>query len=938
MKLKEKLFKVKELSKRYYKQIIAVVATLSITGGFIAQNIFADTPVTTDMANYDVSVGSNFTVLKRPDGKVQTWGLNNGTILGYGNDWYGYDNVNYGYNKTFVNGGAMGTRYLENIAQVASGDDFTWARTEDGYVLAWGNNAHGALGQGDVNGRGTPQYIKDPSGTGYLSGIVHIACGNNFGIAIRSDGAVFTVGKNTGGQLGVNDKVDKTLPVQVLSGEQGLGTYFTKAVYAAGGWDHMMIVTEDNELYTVGSNAYGKGGRDKAETEFLKPAKVLAGESSATPTDPMKTAMLVGVGRNHSIVVDKSGVAYSVGRHDKGQLGLGYAPNLEDFNTDKFKKIGLGGGTVLDKIVEVDVRTDISLLRKSNGTIFSFGENAQLQTGDGDSSVTPRPTPRTVKHPQGGDIPNAVAIATGGLHGVAICADYFTYSWGYNASSQLGDGTTTNRHTSVVTQGYYKELNNIVSLTGGWRHFAALREDGVGFVWGRNSQGELGTNSYGSVYATPIELPKKDLLGVWAVYQQTYMYTKTGELYGVGFSSDYQLGVSTQQNPTPILIKDNNGVPIKNVTKVVGSNNVVGILTSEGNVYTSYYANGSSVAFKLTLTNAIDIGAANASIVALNNTGNIYIGGNTVLWNGTSSTVTLGHASYTKYLGTGYKKLFGAANQLYVIDSNNRLYAYSPTLYYNGGGSNAYINSTSPIPIGTTKYTYVTGLSYTTDSHILGITENKSVFAWGYQPGNGEFGSDGVNWSKTMQYYDAMFAVRNKDESDNLMRNIKQVATTMNNSAALTEDGQVYTWGYGADGCIGAGTVSGKAAFPVKAKEPLQNLVVNDYVDKDLVITPIKDKTYPGSMQIKIKWLAYMDNVIGYDFYYTTEVGVPDAVKWNLIAQNVPATGSDVITDGMFNVPTYSKLVKYPGQYYMWTPPNENLSNVRVKIVPHYNN
>jgi alpha-tubulin suppressor-like RCC1 family protein len=65
------------------------------------------------------------------------------------------------------------------------------------------------------------------------------------------------------------------------------------------------------------------------------------------------------------------------------------------------------------------------------------------------------------------------------------------YCWGDNSSSQLGDGTTTNRSTMVKVAG----VSNVASISAGDAHVCALITGGTVTCWGSNVSGELGVSS-----------------------------------------------------------------------------------------------------------------------------------------------------------------------------------------------------------------------------------------------------------------------------------------------------------------------------------------------------------------------------------------------------------------------------------------------------------
>ena len=73
---------------------------------------------------------------------------------------------------------------------------------------------------------------------------------------------------------------------------------------------------------------------------------------------------------------------------------------------------------------------------------------------------------------------SVVAIAAGGLHGLAIKPDGAVASWGYYL------------YPSPVLTPPPAGLANVEAIAGGRDHSLALREDGVVFAWGDNSSGQ----------------------------------------------------------------------------------------------------------------------------------------------------------------------------------------------------------------------------------------------------------------------------------------------------------------------------------------------------------------------------------------------------------------------------------------------------------------
>lgn len=79
-------------------------------------------------------------------------------------------------------------------------------------------------------------------------------------------------------------------------------------------------------------------------------------------------------------------------------------------------------------------------------------------------------------------------IAVGYDQVLSIRADGTIWTWGWNPSGQLGDGTTNNSNTPVQVVG----LTGAIKVDGGDTYSVALRGDGTVWAWGGNDYGQLG--------------------------------------------------------------------------------------------------------------------------------------------------------------------------------------------------------------------------------------------------------------------------------------------------------------------------------------------------------------------------------------------------------------------------------------------------------------
>jgi alpha-tubulin suppressor-like RCC1 family protein len=143
---------------------------------------------------------------------------------------------------------------------------------------------------------------------------------------------------------------------------------------------------------------------------------------------------------------------------------------------DPATQVSAGG----DKSVAPGVGTTCALL--TTGDIQCWGYNANGQLGDGTTANSN--TPVTVV----GLAPGATRVSVGGLHTCATFGTTGAECWGANAHGELGDGTTTERHSPTPVSG----LTDVMRLTTGDLHTCAAFTTGGAACWGANESGEIG--------------------------------------------------------------------------------------------------------------------------------------------------------------------------------------------------------------------------------------------------------------------------------------------------------------------------------------------------------------------------------------------------------------------------------------------------------------
>ena len=247
-----------------------------------------------------------------------------------------------------------------NWKSVAGSNNYNAAIKTDGTLWTWGVNADGQLGDNSVTPSSSPIQTVS-GGTNWKS----VTCGIAHNVTIKTDGTLWTWGRNSFGQLGDNTATSRSSPIQTVSG----GTIW-KSISA--GALHTAAIKTNGTLWTWGYNNFGQLG-DNTVTSRSSPIQTVSGGTNWK---------LVSCYYQQTSAIKTDGTLWTWGRNNFGQLG-------DNTVTSRSSPIQTVSGGTNWKLVAGGIYHTAAI--KTDGTLWTWGNNSSGQLGDNTNTARSSP-------------------------------------------------------------------------------------------------------------------------------------------------------------------------------------------------------------------------------------------------------------------------------------------------------------------------------------------------------------------------------------------------------------------------------------------------------------------------------------------------------------------------------------------------------------------
>lgn len=354
-----------------------------------------------------------------------------------------------------------------------------------------------------------------------------------YSIAISQSGELYSWGFNAHGRLGLPNVKYQYRPKKI--------PYFEsiEVVEVKAGYNHVLALTVNNDLYSWGNNELGELGlgNDKKGCSYYEPQEITYFKENNLKIKKICAGYYV------SYAITSDGRLYGWGSNLFYKLGLNEKKYKSYYNTPQeityFKENNL-------KVIDVKAQFDGVIVKTECDQLYAWGYNQNGELGIG--NIVP-----IIQAPTKIHFPNNTKIKeyqVGDYHGMALLESNKLYVWGYNAEGQLGIKNKENIIYPIVNE-RVTSLNIKNIFLGPLSSSGIITKDNKIYTWGYNSYGKLGIEVSSKINYEPIEL--KDLFSLNEFedivfgYNHSFIKDKTGIVYAMGLNTSGSLGLKERK-------------------------------------------------------------------------------------------------------------------------------------------------------------------------------------------------------------------------------------------------------------------------------------------------------------------------------------------------------------------------------------------------------
>ncbi|XP_068597946.1 probable E3 ubiquitin-protein ligase HERC1 [Brachionichthys hirsutus] len=257
-------------------------------------------------------------------------------------------------------------------------------------------------------------------------------------------------------------------------------------------------------------------------------------------------AQTIEAGQYCTFVISSDGSVRACGKGSYGRLGLG-----DSNNQSTLKKLTFEPHRAIKKVSSSKGSDGHTLTFTTEGEVFSWGDGDYGKLGHGNSST--QKYPKLIQGPLQGKV--VVCVSAGYRHSAAVSEDGELYTWGEGDFGRLGHGDSNSRNIPTLV----KDISNVGEVSCGSSHTIALSKDGR-TVWsfGGGDNGKLGHGDTNRVYKPKVveALQGMFIRKVCAGSQSSLALTSTGQVYAWGCGACLGCGSSEATALRPKLIEE----------------------------------------------------------------------------------------------------------------------------------------------------------------------------------------------------------------------------------------------------------------------------------------------------------------------------------------------------------------------------------------------